>query len=66
MWNEDRGGREREKEREKVGTGDRDKKWGVEGGLEGLGRGAFKEERDKRVFCVYSHRVAARNFRPHK
>lgn len=25
-----------------------------------------EEEREEQVFCVYSHRVAARNFRPHK
>lgn len=33
--------------------------WGV--GVWGGG-----EEREEQVFCVYSHRVAARNFRPHK
>lgn len=28
--------------------------------------GGGEEEREEQVFCVYSHRVAARNFRPHK
>lgn len=44
---------------EKVGAGDRDKKWGTRaaGGESG---GGLQEERDKRVLCVYSHGVAAR------
>lgn len=55
-----------ESKRQKLGAGDRG------GGgmvvLVGVGvcvRGA-EEEREEQVFCVYSHRVAARNFRPHK
>lgn len=46
---------------------------GIEGGerkwervTEGEERGVVEEEREEQVFCVYSHRVAARNFRPHK
>lgn len=30
------------------------------------GWGGVKEEREEQAFCVYSHRFAARNFRPHK
>lgn len=53
---ENEGGRKREREG-KWEQGDR------AGGELGV---ILEEERDEHVFCVYSHRVAARNFRPHK
>ena len=59
----------RERERGKVGACDRGGGWcvgGGGGGGGGGGAGGAEEERDERVFCVYSHRVTARNFRPHK
>lgn len=56
-----------ESKRQKLGAGDRG--GGVDGGAGGwmcvCVRGG-EEEREEQVFCVYSHRVAARNFRPHK
>lgn len=48
-----------ESKRQKLGAGDRG------GGVDVCVRGG-EEEREEQVFCVYSHRVAARNFRPHK
>lgn len=43
-----------------------ERKWERVTGEEEEEEGVAEEEREEQVFCVYSHRVAARNFRPHK